>query len=79
MNEAVEIPDPVMLLIENLKNRPDEKPIEVITRALEYYSDDYIDEETEEAVREKIKEQVGVANQPCFTSSGCLIRPPPVP
>jgi len=32
MGEAVEIPDPVMHLIEHLKNRPDEKPIEVITR-----------------------------------------------
>jgi predicted transcriptional regulator len=56
MSEAVEIPDPLMHLIEHLKNRPDEKPIEVITRALKYYSDDYIDEETEEAIREGIKE-----------------------
>jgi len=38
-----------------LKNRPDEKPIEVITRVLEFYSDDYIDEETEIAVKEGIK------------------------
>ncbi|NLW74806.1 MAG: hypothetical protein GXY18_00010 [Methanomicrobiales archaeon] len=56
MSEAVEIPNPVMHLIEHLKNRPDEKPIEVITRVLEFYSDDYIDEETEIAVKEGIKE-----------------------
>lgn len=56
MSETVEIPDPVMHLIEHLKNRPDEKPIDVITRALQYYSDDYIDEETEEAIQEGIKE-----------------------
>jgi predicted transcriptional regulator len=56
MSEAVEIPDPVMHLIEHLKSRPDEKPIDVITRALQYYSDDYIDEETEEAIQEGIKD-----------------------
>jgi predicted transcriptional regulator len=56
MSEAVEIPDPVMHLIEHLKNQLDEKPIEVITRALEYYSDEYIDEETEEAIQEGIRE-----------------------
>jgi len=56
MSEAVEIPDPVMHLIEDLKIRPDEKPLEVITRVLEYYSDDFIDEDTEIAIREGIKE-----------------------
>ena len=56
MSEAVEIPEPVMHLIEHLKNRPDEKPIEVITRALQYYSDDYIDEKTEAAIQEGIQE-----------------------
>ncbi len=40
MSEVVEIPDPVMHLIEHLKNWPDEKPIEVITRFYNscYYS-----------------------------------------
>lgn len=56
MSEAVEIPEPVMYLIEHLKNRPDEKPIDVITRALQYYSDDYIDDKTEEAIQEGRKE-----------------------
>jgi hypothetical protein len=56
MSEAVEIPEPVMHLIEQLKNRPEEKPIEVITRALKYYSDDYIDEKMEEVIREGIQE-----------------------
>jgi predicted transcriptional regulator len=56
MRETVEIPEPVMHLIEHLKNRPDEKPIEVITRALQYYSDDYIDEKTEAAIQEGIQE-----------------------
>jgi hypothetical protein len=51
MSEAVEIPDQVMHLIEHLKSRPDEKPIEVITRVLELYSDDYIDTETEKAIK----------------------------
>jgi predicted transcriptional regulator len=56
MSEAVEIPDPVMHLIEQLKIRPDEEAIDVITRALESLSDDYIDEETEEAIRTGIEE-----------------------
>ena len=56
MSQAVEIPDPVMNLIERLKTKPDEKPIDVITKALEYYCDDYIDEKTEMAIQEGIKE-----------------------
>jgi len=56
MSEAVEIPDPVMHLIEQLKMRPDEEAIDVITRALESLSDDYIDEETETAIDEGIAE-----------------------
>gem|GEM_PF-923628 len=56
MSKAVEIPDPVMNLIEHLKSKPDEKPIDVITKALEYYSDEYIDEQTEIAIQEGIKE-----------------------
>jgi predicted transcriptional regulator len=56
MSEAVEIPDPVMDLIEQLKISPDEKVVDVITRALESLSDDYIDEETEGAIRYGIEE-----------------------
>ena len=39
MSEAVEIPDPVMYLIEQLKNRSDKKPIDVLTILLDYYND----------------------------------------
>lgn len=56
MSVAIELPDPIMNLIEQLKDRPDESPLDVITRALEYYGDDYLDEETEAAIRVGLEE-----------------------
>ena len=57
MSEAVVIPDPTMQRIEKLKTQPDEAPLDVINRLLDYFEDDdYIDEETEEAIKEGLEE-----------------------
>lgn len=57
MSEAVVIPDPTMQRIEKLKIQPDEAPLDVINRLLDYFEDDdYIDEETEEAIKEGLEE-----------------------
>ena len=57
MSESVEIPAPVMQRIKKLKIRPEETPVDVISRALEVLEDDdYIDEETEAAIIEGIEE-----------------------
>jgi len=57
MSESVEIPTPVMRRIKKLKIRPEETPVDVISRALEVLEDDdYIDEETEAAIIEGIEE-----------------------
>ena len=57
MSESVEIPTPVMQRIKKLKIRPEETPVDVISRALEVLEDDdYIDEETEAAIIEGIEE-----------------------
>lgn len=51
MSESIEIPFPLMQRIERLKIQPDEKPIDVITRLLDYYDDaDEIDEETNQRI-----------------------------
>lgn len=51
MTESIEIPTPLMQRIERLKTRPDEAPIDVITRLVDYYDeDDMIDEETNQRI-----------------------------
>lgn len=57
MSEAVVLPDPVMQRIEKLKTRPDEAPVDVINRLLDYFEDDdFIDEETESAIIEGLED-----------------------
>jgi predicted transcriptional regulator len=57
MSESIEIPAPIMQRIEKLKIRPEETPIDVISRALEVLKDDdYIDDETKAAIIEGIEE-----------------------
>jgi len=57
MSESIEIPAPIMQRIKKLKIRPEETPIDVISRALEVLKDDdYIDDETKEAIIEGIEE-----------------------
>jgi predicted transcriptional regulator len=57
MSESIEIPAPIMQRIKKLKIRPEETPIDVISRALEVLKDDdYIDDETEAAIIEGIEE-----------------------
>ncbi|MFA5414776.1 MAG: hypothetical protein WC295_04725 [Methanoregula sp.] len=57
MSESIEIPAPIMQKIKKLKIRPEETPIDVISRALEVLKDDdYIDDETEAAIVEGIEE-----------------------
>ena len=51
MSESIEIPTPLMKRIERLKTRPDEAPIDVITRLVEYYDEEEeIDEETNQRI-----------------------------
>lgn len=51
MSESIEIPTPLMQRIEKLKTRPDEAPIDVITRLVEYYDEeDEIDEELNQRI-----------------------------
>ena len=51
MSEAIILPDPMILRIERLKTEPDETPIDVITRLLDYYDDEgHIDEETHQRI-----------------------------
>ena len=51
MSESIEIPLPLMHRIERLKIQPDEAPIDVITRLLDYYDDeDEIDAETDQRI-----------------------------
>ncbi|PWR73366.1 hypothetical protein ACKUB1_17900 [Methanospirillum stamsii] len=57
MSEAVILPDPMVRRIEKHKTRPDEAPVDVINRLLDYFEDDdYIDEETETAIKEGLEE-----------------------
>ena len=49
MNGAVVLPDPVMQRIERLKTGPEDTPVDVITRLLDYYDDD-IDEDLERRI-----------------------------
>jgi len=57
MSESIEIPSPLMEKIINLKIRPEETPIDVISRALEVLEDDdYIDEETAAEIEKGILE-----------------------
>ncbi len=57
MSESIEIPAPIMQRIKKLKIRPEETPIDVISRALEVLKDDdYIDDETKAAIIEGIEE-----------------------
>lgn len=52
MSISIEIPGPLLQKIERLKTKPDEGPIEVITRLVDYYNeDDNLTDEEEEAVR----------------------------
>lgn len=51
MSEAILLPDPMMQRIERLKVEPDETPIDVIARLLDYYDDEEdIDEETHQRI-----------------------------
>ena len=51
MSESIEIPPHLMQRIERLKTRPDEAPIDVITRLEEYYDEEEeIDEETNQRI-----------------------------
>jgi len=51
MSEAIILPDPIMQRIERLKIEPDEPPIDVIARLLDYYDEeDDIDEETHQRI-----------------------------
>ena len=57
MSESIEIRSPLMEKIINLKIRPEETPIDVISRALEVLEDDdYIDEETAVEIEKGIEE-----------------------
>lgn len=51
MSEAILLPDSMMQRIEQLKVDPDETPIDVIARLLDYYDDEEdIDEETHQRI-----------------------------
>ena len=57
MSESLEIPSPLMEKIINLKIRPEETPIDGISRALEVLEDDdYIDESTAVEIEKGIEE-----------------------
>lgn len=52
MSLSLEIPGPLLQKIERLKTRPDEGPIEVISRLVDYYNEeDELTHEEEEAVK----------------------------
>ncbi|MFH0967900.1 MAG: hypothetical protein V1862_09495 [Methanobacteriota archaeon] len=57
MGESIEIPAPLMQKLERLKTGPDEAPIDVITRLIDYFDedDDYINYETEEVIRQGLE------------------------
>lgn len=57
MSISVEIPGPLLQKIEKLKNKPDEGPVDVISRLVDYYSeDDELTPEEEEAVKTGLEE-----------------------
>ena len=57
MSISVEIPGPLLQKIERLKNKPYEGPIDVISRLVDYYSeDDELTPEEEEAVKTGLEE-----------------------
>lgn len=57
MSLSVEIPGPLLQKIEMLKTRPEEGPIEVIARLVDYYTeDDELTPEEEEAIRSGLEE-----------------------
>jgi len=57
MSLSVEIPGPLLQKIERLKTRPDEGPIEVINRLVDYYDeDDELTPEEEEVVKIGLEE-----------------------
>lgn len=57
MSISVEIPGPLLQKIERLKNKPDEGPVEVISRPVYYYNqDDELTPEETEAVKIGLEE-----------------------
>lgn len=71
MSESIEIPPFIMEKIMNLKIRPDETPIDVISRALEFLEDDdYIDSDTKTAITKGIEEY----NAGIFTSEESMAK-----
>jgi len=64
MSEAVEIPDPVMQRIERLRAGPEETPLDVITRLLDYYDEEEIDQDLERRILKGLEDADAVRYRP---------------